>query len=326
VCSSDLKWMDENYLLLGITYVYKNEYNLAIETFKHIISDFPHTPSKYSALIWLSRCYNETNEYKESEKILMLLEADEKMPEKMYEDFYTTYSDYYLKQKNYEKAIPMLEKTLGYCHRKIYKVRYTYVLAQVYQKNENMEKAAENFKKVIKMNPPYEMTFNAKINLAGSFNASKGEGKEIRSLLRKMLNEDKNIEFQDQIYFALGKIALKENKKEEAIDLFKESARKSSKNPNQKGLSYLALADLYYNMPEYIFAQAYYDSTLQNINTGFENYASINLKAGSLTRLVKNLMMFQLQDSLQTLAKMSESDRLKAIDKVIAVVVQKEQE
>ena len=319
-------WMDENYLMLGISYVYKNEYNLAIETFKHIISDFPHTPSKYAALIWLSRCYNEINELKESEKIFLLLEADEKMPEKMYEDFYTSYCDYYLKQKNYEKAAPLLEKALENCRRKKYRIRYTYILAQIYQENGNMEKAADNYKKVIKMNPPYEMTFNAKINLAGSFDVSKGEGKEIRVLLRKMLKDEKNNEFQDQIYYALGKISLKENKTDEAIELFRESSGKSTKNLNQKGLTYLTLADIYYNMQEYTFAQAYYDSTLQNINSEFENYSNISLKAGSLTKLVKNLMVFNLQDSLQTLSKMTDSDRFAAIDKLIAAVVQKEQD
>jgi len=227
------KWMDENYVMLGISYVYKNEFNLAIETFKHIISDYPHTPSKYTSLIWLSRCYNEIKETKESEKILILLEADEKLPVKMKEDFYTTYTDYYLKQKNYEKAAVMLENALDYCHSKQYKIRYTYILAQIYQESGEMGKAAENFKKVINMNPPYEMTFNAKINLACSFDASKGEGKEIRLLLRKMLKDEKNLDFLDQIYYALGKIAFKENKTEEAIDLFKQSARKSTKNINQ---------------------------------------------------------------------------------------------
>jgi tetratricopeptide (TPR) repeat protein len=242
----------------------------------------------------------------------------------MKEDFYITYTDYYLKQKNYEKAAVMLEKALDYCQRKLYKIRYTYILAQIYQENGNMSKSAENFKKVIKMNPPYEMTFNAKINLAGSFDASKGEGKEIRLLLRKMLKDEKNVDFMDQIYFALGKIAFRENKTDEAIDLFKLSARKSTKNINQKALTYMTLADIFYDRQEYPSAKAYYDTTLQNLDARFENYAELKLKAGSLTNLVKNLTEYKLQDSLQILAKMTDSERMIAIDKVIAAVVQKE--
>jgi len=320
------KWMDENYLLLGISYVYKNDFDLAAETFKHIISEYPHTPTKYNALIWLARCYIATNEYRESEKILNLLGSDEKMPARLKADFYTTFADFYFKQKNYEKTIPMLELALEQHHKKYFRIRYSYILAQIYQETGNLQKAAENYKKVIKLNPPYEMTFNAKINLAGSFDADKGEGKEIRSILGKMLKDDKNEEFQDQIYFALGKIALKENNIEEALGYFKQSTSKSSNNLHQKGLTYLTLGDLYYSKQDYLKAKLYYDSTLQNIDPDYENYNPLVQKAGSLERLVNNLTVYELEDSLQILAKMTDAERKNVIDKIIAEVINNEQE
>ncbi len=320
------KWMDENYLLLGESYIYKNEIGLASETFKFIISEFPNTDTKYNALIWLARCYNETGEYRQSERILILLIADEKMPQKLKGTFYTTYADFYIKQKNYEKAIPMLEKAIKSTRKKFYKIRYTYILAQIYQETGNMEKAAENYKRVIAMNPPYEMTFNAKINLAASFDVKAGDGKEIHSLLRKMLKDDKNIEFQDQIYYALGKIALKENKIDDAIDFFKLSTSKSSKNLNQKGITYLTLANLFYDRQEYVMAKLYYDSTLLNLDQGNENYSDIRIKGGSLSNLVNNISVYQLEDSVQNLAKMTDAERKSVIDKIIARVIEKEQE
>lgn len=320
------RWIDDNYLLMGKSYVYQNQLGLAGETFKYIITNFPDQPIKYSALIWLSRVYIETGEYREAEKILITLQLDEKMPRKYHKDFYTSFADLHIKEKNYIKAVEMLEKAIKLVRKKHYKIRYTYILAQLYQEAGNPAKALGAYKKVIRMNPPYEMTFNAKINMAGSFQAGSEGGREIRSLLRKMLKDEKNKDFQDQIYYALGNIALKEGNKEEAISLYKLSISKSVSNFNQKGLSYLALADYYYVIPEYALAQAYYDSTMQNIDNAHENYNQLSNKTKSLTHLVENLVIYEMEDSVQVLAKLPESERNAIIDKIIADVVALEQE
>ena len=320
------KWIDDNYLLMGMSYVYQNQFSLANETFKHIITNFPNQPVTYGALIWLARVYIETGEYREAENILKGLVSDEKMPKKYREDFYTSYADLYLKEKNFPKAAVMLENALELVREKLYRIRYTYILAQVYQEAGEPDKALQAYRKVIKMNPPYEMTFNAKINMAGSFQAGSDEGREIRTLLRKMLKDEKNKDFQDQIYYALANISFKEGDKQEAINLYKLSISKSLANVNQKGMSYLALADIYYAIPEYTLAQAYYDSTMQNIQNTFENYEQLSVKTKSLTHLVENLITYELEDSVQRLAKLPEAELYAVIDKIIADVVTKEQE
>ena len=96
------------------------------------------------------------------------------------------------------------------------------------------------------MNPTYDMTFNARINQAESFDVTIENVSEIKKILRKMLRDDKNTDYFDQIYYAYGNIALKENKQEEAIQYFKKSAQASILNNKQKGISYLTIADLYF--------------------------------------------------------------------------------
>lgn len=320
------KWIDDNYLLLGKAYVYQNKLSLAQETFKHIIVNFPDKPIRYAAFIWLARAYTEDGEYREAEKILNSLKSDDKMPSRYREDFYTTFADLYLREKSYPQAADMLGKAIKLVRKKHYRIRYTYILAQVYQESGQAEKALKAYKKVIKLKPPYEMTFNAKINMAGAFQAGSDEGREIRNLLNKMQKDEKNKDFQDQIYYALANIAMKEGKKDEAIELYKQSVSKSVSNTNQKGLSYLALADIYYAIPKYALAQAYYDSTVQNIDNTYFDYQDLTTKTNSLTHLVENLNVYELEDSVQNLAKMPEGERLAIIDKLIEEVVAKEQE
>ncbi|GAH40013.1 unnamed protein product, partial [marine sediment metagenome] len=134
---------------------------------------------------------------------------------------------------------------------------------------------------------PYEMAFNAKINLAGAYDVSMGNSSEIVKELMKMLKDDKNIDYHDQIYYALGSVSMKEEKIGEAIELYKQSVAGSISNTNQKGLSYLSLADIYFERKDYKFSQAYYDSAVTTLNKSYPGYESIAAKTGNLTRFIK---------------------------------------
>jgi tetratricopeptide (TPR) repeat protein len=320
------KWIGDNYTLMGKAYVYKQQYLLAIETFKKVVTDFPNDPVHYEALFWMARAYNETKEYRESEKILNALINDKEVPGKYKAGIYSSYADLMIKEGKFDKAVPMLEKTLAEIRNKHFKIRYTFILAQLNQQIKHYPEAIKAYKRVIKMNPPYELTFNAKINMAESFEGGSDKGREIEALLRKMLKDDKNIDYHDQIFYALGNIASIEGKKEDAIKNYTKSVKASINNYNQKGLSYLALGDIYYAKPDYILAQSYYDSSLQNISQDFEKYDELSLKTKSLTNLVSHLSVYMLEDSLQHLASLPKDELYKIIDAKIEEVIKQEQE
>ena len=320
------RWIDNNLLLMGKSYVYKHDFYLALETFRQIVTDFPNEPTRYEALIWMARTYQELNEFRDSERILLLLETDEDIPKSLIGDFNITFADLFIKQKNYNKAIPYLEKALKFTRRKARRTRYTYILAQLYEETNQMEKAGKKYRDVIKMNPPYEMTFNARINLAGTFTAGANNAKEINTQLRKMLKDEKNQDFLDQIFYALGDLELKQGNEIQAIEYFSLSARKSTTNMNQKGLSYLTLGDIYYCGRNYPLAQAYYDSCLQNISPDYDKYEELSNITISLTGLVENLRIYELEDSLQRLALLPENERIKIVDEIIADLIAREEE
>jgi tetratricopeptide (TPR) repeat protein len=320
------KWVDNNYLLMGKAHFYKHDFNLAEETFRFILNEFKNEEITYDAQIWLARIYNETGEYKSSEEILTLLEKDENLPRRLKVDFNTTFADFYLKQNNISSAITYLEKAKDKVRKKRLKVRFTFILAQLYEKKGMQQKASDLYSKVIKMNPPYEMTFNAKINRALAYEKGYGSVKEIEGQLSRMLKDDKNSEYQDQIYYALGNIAYKEGNIPKAIKQYKKSVQYNINNITQKARSYLTLADLYYEMPEYVDAQAYYDSAVAIINIDYPDYDIIYAKSKSLNSLVKEINTVNLEDSVQRLAKMPEDELLSYIDNLIEQVKKKEQE
>jgi len=319
------KYVDDTYLIIGKAHFYKHEFQLAIETFKYIIKEFPKEDIRFEAIIWMIRSYAEMREFKEADRFFNVLVTDMEFPGEEYSLLLnTTYADFYIKQNMYEKAIPYLEKALDEERKKQRKIRYNFILAQLHERAGELDEAFEYYTKVIKLNPPYKMAFNALINRASAFKAGSKNAQAMKEDLQKMLKDDKNKEFQDQIYYALGEVEYKLGNVEEAIEYYKLSAQKSISNQKQKATSYVSIADIYYNRADYENAAAYYDSTSAVIDENFPEFNSIQVRANNLGQLVENLHAVKLQDSLQYLASLTEKERLSIIDGVIAKVKEEE--
>ncbi len=317
-------FVDDAYLLMGQAHFMKHDFMQAIQNFEYVIQNFPKEEVRYDAYLWLTRTYNEQANYVKAREYLDFIEGDKKFPKKLKGDLYITYADYYLKQAKFEESIPYLKKAVEFGRKKKDRVRYKFILAQIHQKLEQYPSATEMYSQVIKSNPPYEMAFNAQIRKASSFSTKYGSGDDLIKELTKMLKDDKNIEFQDQIYFALAEIAMKQGDTPQALEYYKLSAEKSVANTDQKASSFLAMADIYFKVPEYRNAQTYYDSTLYFIDPAYEGYDALFDKTKSLTDLVENLDVIDFQDSVQYVASLSERDRDALIQKIIDEIIEEE--
>lgn len=325
-----VRWIPEAYLLIGKSYFYKQEYKLASETFDYIIKTYPEYPTKYSAMLWQARTFCEQKKYDKAESMLdqvqNKIDKNKKLlPKQALKDFPIIYADFHLKQENTESAIEYLIVAIDKNKKKSVRTRLRFILAQVYQDMGKVAAASKLYDKVIKMNPPYEMAFNAKINKAMCYDANSGDSKDIKKLLYKLAKDTKNKDYLDQIYYALAEICMKESDTLCAIDNYKLSATKSVTNNNQKAKSYLKLAKLYFAMPKYELAEMYYDSTMTVLPKDYPDYDKIKSLASILKDLVTNLKIVDLQDSLQNLSKMTASERNKIIDGIITNVIKEEQ-
>ncbi len=318
-------YVPSNYLMMGKAYLHKHDYGLAIETFKFILSEYYYDDIIYETQVWLARTYNEAGEYKESEEILNALATSEEMSRKVSTDLYAAYADWYMKQQDYEGAIKSLTIAYNQVTKKTTKVRFAFILGQLHQAVGNAEEASYYFEKVIKMNPPYKMSFNARINRASVFVAGIGNSKEIKTELNKMLRDEKNFEYRDQIYYALGNMHYRENKIQEAIDYYKKSSGVSVSNTRQKTTTCLTLANIFYDRHEYQEAALYYDSAVVYLSSEHPDYQEIMAKATNLSTLVGNLQIVEFEDSVQRIASMSETERLGIIDGLITQVRKEEQ-
>jgi tetratricopeptide (TPR) repeat protein len=323
-----VKWIDDCYMMIGKAYFYKQEYFSARRTFNFVIQEYGYNEIKYTAMIWLALTYNQTKEFEKSEPLLNLITVDVNkglVPYDVVKILPQVYADLYVHQENYEKAVDYLIDGIFYNPKRDLKTRMMFILAQIFQQNGDLGRASEYYGKVIKRNPDYDMAFQAKINLAKSYDVNSGDRQQITKILTKMLKDDKNVDYKDQIYYALADVALRDHDTAGAVNYFRLSVSSSVKNNYQRATSALTLADLYFAKPEYENAQAYYDTAMMTIPKDYPKYAEIEKKTKILTDLVVNLITIQHEDSLQRVANMDEKDRNAVIDKIITAYVDEQQ-
>jgi tetratricopeptide (TPR) repeat protein len=320
------QWVDDSYFLIAKARFFKHEFNEASSLFDYCILNANDADIKTESSIWLARVNNETNKFRESLRILTELEINENTPKPLRAMYYTTQADLNVRQKRYSEAIDPLSRAVELVSGKRTKYRLTFLLAQLYEKTGNGALATQYFKKVINMRPPYDLEFYARINIAGVFDVNSMDPAKMKKELEKMLRDSKNVDFQDQIYYALGNMAMKEGNEEQAVDYYHKSATAVSQNQNQRGRSFLALANYYFAKPDFINSGMYYDSTVYFLDPAFPEYKEIEEKSQNINALVSQLKIIQREDSLQKIAKMNESQRNAIIASLIAQATKEETE
>lgn len=300
--------IDDAYMLIGKAHFYKRDYLQALEMFTYVIKQYKKNKIRFDGYLWLIRTDTELARFKDGEKIITKLEEEKAFPKKLLSELAAVKADYYIKKGEFEKAKDQLIAAIKVTKRRKSKTRYTYILAQLYEELNDRDSAAYYYTRVLKKNTPYEMEFNARINRALLTSARSGNLLAIKRELNKMAKDDKNVDFLDRIHFALGNIALEEGDKDLALEHLKISAAASTKNMNQKAVSYFTIADLYFEKPEYELAAAYYDSSMAILPIKHDDYSRVQALQQSLAELVKNIRIIAYQDSMLRLGNMSESE------------------
>lgn len=258
-----------------------------------------HRPVRYKSMLWLAKSYVELGNYDEAGYYLREMENNISETHKLMPEVWAITAHAWIKQKEYAKAIEPLVKAIEGTRKKEIKNRYVYVLAQIYQMQSDNQLAMENYQKVLRLKPTYEMEFNARLNMAK--NAASVTGKkriDPELALKRMLRDSKNKEYKDQIYFALAEIKLKSGNKEEGILALQQSLQYSTNN-TQRVEGCLMLAGLFYEKDDFVRAYSYYDSTLQVMTKTDDRYTSTDINKRRLEGVATNMAIVEDKDSMK---------------------------
>jgi tetratricopeptide (TPR) repeat protein len=310
------KWIDDSYFLMGQAYFYKNDWYEAAKTFEFVSKEYKKNPIRFPALLWLAKTHIAQENWEKALKYIDILEAEgSNLPEDLQAQVKLAHADYFLKQERYVEAIDQLKEALPLIKPKRRRARPTFIIAQCYDELNQSQRANGYFTDVINLNTPYEMEFYARLKRAKAINIR--SNLEPKEELMSMLKDEKNVEWRDQIYYALGDIEFRERNEPLALDYFTLSTTVPFASNRQKGISFLRLADIHFDKKIFETAQSYYDSTLMFIDERHQRFEEITVRSESLTELVENLNIVSREDSLQRLAKMDSLELDAFIEKMI---------
>ena len=270
-----------------------------------------HRPSHKEAMLWLAKTQIAMEHYDEAFIGLNRLKRDNTLQESLRAEIEATEAYIYLKLKEYDKAVAPLTKAVALSKDRKQKIRYTYILGQLHQMAGRGQEAYATYEQVLKLRPIYEMEFNARLSIAKN-SYENGDGSMDNAIrdLEKMLKDEKNEEYLDQIYFAMAEIELKRENRNLAIYHLKKSVYNNVNNKAQKSEAYYLLADLYYQDEVYTKAKYYYDSTITVMGKTDDRYLTAESRSVSLKEIAANIEIIEWQDSLIAIMAMSDAERM----------------
>lgn len=329
----DLEWLGRKeynpflwkaWLLMGRSQFNKGDFDEAASTFSYMSRLYQTQPAIYGkARAWLAKCYLEEGWIYDAEDVIRNMQRDSIHWQTRKEWDYT-YASYYIHTGDYAKAIPYLRKVIKHEMRSKQRAREWYLMGQLHSALGNKAEAMKAYKRVIRQNPPYEVEFNARIAMTEVMSGS--QSKKMIKRLRRMASSDKNKDYLDQVYYAIGNIYLTQKDTLNAIIAYEKGNSGSTRNGIEKGVLLLKLGGLYWERERYSDAQRCYGEAIGLLDKERKDYEELSRRSKVLDELVPYTDAVHLQDSLQALAKMGEKERNEAIDRVIEELKKKEKE
>ena len=317
-------FMWKAWMLLGRSQFHEGNLDNAISTFAYMSMLYRTQPAIYSrAQAWLAKCYIENDLAYDAEDVIRNNRRDS-IPWQARKDWDYALADYYLLTHDYKSAIPYLRNVISHEMRRKQKAREWFIMGQVCQAAGMNREAYKAYSKVIGMNPPYQLEFNARIARTEVMANTRSDG--MIAKLRRMAKSDKNKEYLDQVYFAIGNIYLIKKDTLKAISAYEKGNEKATRSGVERGALLIKLGDIYWARERYADARRCYNSALGMTDKDNKAYERLTNRSKVLDELVPYTDAIQLQDSLQSLARMDEKQRDMAIDRVIAALKKKEAE
>ncbi|MBL7702063.1 MAG: tetratricopeptide repeat protein [Ferruginibacter sp.] len=347
-------WIDNMYMLIGKAYYFRKDFDSALMTFQFINYNlFPRKrkndddnrivgsnsvsiankekrnvlqkltaqpPSRNEALLWLARTLIEQNEFAESGSLLNTLQVDPNLPKRLRNDLAEVNAYWFFKQGIYDSTAKHLEKALSTADNKQDQSRWEFLLAQLYEKNGNFEKASSYYDKASKHTVDPLLDIYARLNDAKMLRTSSNPKELDKAIdnLAKMGKRDKYEAYRDIVYYSAGDLSLQKPDTNAAISFFNKSLKYNQDNINYKNKAFLKLGDIAYSRKQYRLAAAMYDS-LQNGPDSLLNLqiAAVQQRKEALLKIAAAITAIEKEDSVQRIALMPAAEREEFIKKML---------
>jgi hypothetical protein len=251
------------------------------------------------SMIWQARTYFEAGEMNEGISLLQLLKTDAAFPKRLqpFLNEQLAYG-YYLSGIN-DSAANYLIKGLDNTKDPLTKARWSFLIAQLYEKEQKFDLAYNWYRKAgaIVSNPiiaVYASIYMASIDA----NRGKKSWENLANDLERMIKKDKYAAFADIIYYEMAQLAVRNNSISKANQWLIASIQKNEKNTKLKQKTLVQLGAINYKIDQFSVAKIAYEN-LNDLLKSFPNYDQITLRKKWINKIADLNELIAKEDSLQ---------------------------
>lgn len=311
------------WLMMGRAQYFNGDFLGAASTFLYISKHFTWLPDVVTeARLWQARSYCALDWSYEAENVLHLVKEKDLTNKSLKLLYNLVQADYLIRTNRNEEALPYL-KLAAQGSSGSQKTRLWFLLGQIYENLGQRQNAYQAFKKA-EGGPatPYRTKFNARIKQSEVY-AGNDIRKEVNSL-RSLTRYERNKEFLDQIYYAIGNLYLSRKDTTQAIRNYQLAIEKSQRQGIDKAMAQLALGNIYFAQRKYVEAQPCYSEAMPFISDTYPNYKGLMKRSDVLDELAVYAGNVVLQDSLIALSKLTPEEQEQVAKRLVAELEKQE--
>ena len=311
------------YMLLAKARLFQNQPLEALDALNTLQKVFKKDKRLPLAKIYEGFAYAKMKDFYRADETFRALKEDKKLSKSNKKLLSVFYSEMLLNSGKKEEAIAELENAYKLNKNKELRSRIAFLRGQILANLGENEKARESFVTAYKNAGNFEFEVKSQIEIAKTFNGNADDYEGAKQYLEKISKKGTYASRKNEFYYALGLMANKAGKKDEAQEFFRKSIKEKISDSQIRGLTYYEIGKKFFDDNDYLSAGVYYDSAYVAMN-----YPPVKekLKAqtSNIKQVSKNYYLIKKNDSILALTKMTNDEKIAFFNKHIETLKTKE--
>lgn len=317
------KKMFDAHLLLAQSRIYQNKPLESLDALNYIFTNMKKDKRLPLAKIYEALAYSKMENYYRANELFLVLNKSKN--KKIYRKLASVYfAEMLLNSGKKEEAVDELENAYVLNKSRKLRSRISFLRGQVLNDLGRNEEARESFVTAYKNANDFEFEVKSQLEIAKTFTGSGDDYEGARKYLETISKKGTYASRKNEFYYALGLMAKKAGKKEEASGFFAQSLSEKVSDPQIRGLNYYEIGKSYFDEDDYLSAGAYYDSALAVMNYQ-PTKTLLAQQSENIKKLTANYYLIKKNDSILSLAKMTEAEKRAYFGKYIEEIKAREE-
>ncbi len=311
------------HILLAQSRIYQNKPLQALDGLNYVFANMRNDKRLPLAKIYQGLALSKMGDFYRSEEIFLSLKDDRRL-KKEYRKLLSVYhSEMLLQAGKKEEAVEELEEAFALNKNRELRSRIAFLRGQILANLDRNGEARESFVSAYKNSNDFEFEVKSQIEIAKTFNGAEDDYEGAKSYLEQISKKGTYASRKNEFYYALGLMANKAGKKEEAKAFFAQSLKEKMSDPQIRGLNYYEIGKGYFEESDYLSAGVFYDSALA-VMTYQPTKILLQESAENIKSVSANYYLIRKNDSILALTKMPEQEKIAYFNHYIEKIKAKE--